>query len=349
MGFKVVKGDLLDQKVDAIVVPSTPGLNISGGLGTRIAVITGKKIQKQIDKLDPDEMWRTFGTAVGPFNVENLPCKKAIFVINPKYPDEISNLSKDVQDELRACYVRALQLACNNNFKSIAFPLLSSGAYSFPKKMALSLAIDGINRFYKKTGSKIETYLVIKYASTYKTCRNTLKQNGIKIVPGGHLESERDEEFIRNVKKERGYYCDWYTDTIKKHFDNYGEPDEKYREEPTRREIFEARFDYYHMLVGPAFDESYKGVISRQAFEKILSGKSVPTRETMIALAVNMHLTPSQINELVMAIDEEDEFPLYEEDEIVHDAILMGGDLKTINKTLVDMGFKPLPTNNKTK
>lgn len=60
---------------------------------------------------------------------------------------------------LRQCYEHSLKLAQRHRCKSIAFPLISSGNYGFPKKLALDVAVETIRKFLKD--HEMHVYLVV--------------------------------------------------------------------------------------------------------------------------------------------------------------------------------------------
>ena len=297
MGFKVVKGDLLDQKVDAIVVPSRPSMGLEGGLGITVANLTGEKIKKQINRIAVADRYLDLGDASQPFNVENLPCRKVILVAATKYSYDSEERTK-TKAILAKCYASALEKALENNLKSIAFPLLSSGVYAFPKHEAAKVAIKAIKDFLDKNNTELQVSLVIKFASTFKACRETFTKYNVEIEPGGKLTSERSEEFIYETKREIGFGLGWYNEESIKNFKRGGRAVNKEQ----NYEKFKSYFDFCLVKKGISFDKCYDGVISRQAFEKIYYKGSIPKKYTLIALGVNMGLDLETIKNLMWTI-----------------------------------------------
>ena len=73
----------------------------------------------------------------------NLPCDYVIHTVGP-----IWNGGRDREEELLAnCYFNSMKLAMDNGIRSIAFPSISTGIYSFPVELAAKIAVHTVNRF----------------------------------------------------------------------------------------------------------------------------------------------------------------------------------------------------------
>ena len=73
----------------------------------------------------------------------NLPCDYVIHTVGP-----IWNGGRDREEELLAnCYFNSMKLAMDNGIRSIAFPSISTGVYSFPVELAAKIAVYTVNRF----------------------------------------------------------------------------------------------------------------------------------------------------------------------------------------------------------
>ena len=76
-------------------------------------------------------------------NSMNLPCEYVIHTVGP-----IWNGGRNKEDELLAnCYFNSMKLAMDNGIRSIAFPSISTGVYSFPVELAAKIAVHTVNRF----------------------------------------------------------------------------------------------------------------------------------------------------------------------------------------------------------
>ena len=73
----------------------------------------------------------------------NLPCDYVIHTVGP-----IWNGGRYREEELLAnCYFNSMKLAMDNGIRSIAFPSISTGVYSFPVELAAKIAVHTVNRF----------------------------------------------------------------------------------------------------------------------------------------------------------------------------------------------------------
>ena len=73
----------------------------------------------------------------------NLPCDYVIHTVGP-----IWNGGRNKEDELLAnCYFNSMKLAMDNGIRSIAFPSISTGVYSFPVELAAKIAVHTVDRF----------------------------------------------------------------------------------------------------------------------------------------------------------------------------------------------------------
>ncbi|MFF0817590.1 O-acetyl-ADP-ribose deacetylase [Rhodococcus sp. NPDC003318] len=136
----VVRGDITTMRVDAIVNAAKPSLLGGGGVDGAIHRAGGRDILAACRLLRettlPDGL--AVGAAVAT-TAGRLPATTLIHTVGPRWsPDD------DRSALLRAAYTRSLTLAASLGAKTVAFPLISSGAYGWPKDDAIRQAIDAI-------------------------------------------------------------------------------------------------------------------------------------------------------------------------------------------------------------
>jgi O-acetyl-ADP-ribose deacetylase (regulator of RNase III) len=151
MPFSIIQGDITKLEVDAIVNAANTSLLMGGGVcGAIFGAAGADRLQKACDGLAPIHT----GEAVITSGFD-LPAKHVIHTAGPVYRDG----KQGEETLLRACYVNSLRLAVDNNCKSVAFPLISSGIYGYPKVEAFRVASEAIRDFIGE--NDIEVSLVM--------------------------------------------------------------------------------------------------------------------------------------------------------------------------------------------
>ena len=103
----------------------------------------------------------------------DLPAKFVIHTVGPIWQGGNNN----EEQLLKSCYEKSLQIAVQNNFKSIAFPAISTGVYRFPKELAAKIAIETINEFLRDDDFFEKIILTCFSEETYQVYRNFVKSN----------------------------------------------------------------------------------------------------------------------------------------------------------------------------
>ncbi|HOD90993.1 MAG TPA: macro domain-containing protein [Thermotogota bacterium] len=158
MPFFIVQHDITKIPADVIVNAANTDLLMGGGVCGAIFNAAGpEELQAACDKLAPIET----GEAVITPGF-NLPARFIIHTAGPIYqPSE----KERCEQQLRAAYTNSLKRAVENDCVSVAFPLISSGIYGYPKEEALRVAITAIRDFL--TARDLTVFLVLFDASRF--------------------------------------------------------------------------------------------------------------------------------------------------------------------------------------
>ena len=160
--IEIHKGDITKLKVDAIVNAANTSLLGGGGVDGAIHRAAGPELLEFNRKLG--------GCKTGEAKISpgfNLAAKYIIHTVGPVWNG--GNQNED--NLLTNCYKNSLKLAVENKVKTIAFPAISTGVYSFPLERATKIAVNEVKKFLGKNDSidKVifacfdeETYAVYK-------------------------------------------------------------------------------------------------------------------------------------------------------------------------------------------
>lgn len=147
MAFKIVRNDITKVAADAIVNTANPDPAYAAGVDGAIYAAAGAEAllleRKKIGEMNVGQVAVTPAFA--------LDAKYIIHTVGPAWVDG----KHGEFDNLRSCYVNSLKLAQERGCESIAFPLIATGVYGFPKAEALRIAISVFSDFLLKTDMEI--------------------------------------------------------------------------------------------------------------------------------------------------------------------------------------------------
>ena len=164
--IKIVKTDITELEVDAIVNAANKTLLGGGGVDGAIHRKAGKELYEECKNLHGCQNGEAKIT-----NGYNLKAKHIIHTVAP-----IWNFAKEDEREtlLKACYENSYKLAKENGIKTIAFPCLGMGAYRVPMDIGTKISIDTALE-YEKDFEEID--LVCFREEEYESFREYLDEN----------------------------------------------------------------------------------------------------------------------------------------------------------------------------
>ena len=286
MPLQIVRNDITKMKVDAIVNAANNSLLGGGGVDGCIHRAAGPELLEECKLLN--------GCETGAAKITKgyqLPCTYVIHAVGPRWIDG----SHNEKELLKSCYIASLNLAKEYNCKSIAFPLISSGIYGYPKAQALRVAVEQIGKFL--LDNEMMVYLVIFDRKTYEI--------GDKLYSDikSYIDDQYVDEHSDSLSLQRARFVEFEHACLKEESVPLSSAEQKSITEWLNN-IDES---FSEMLLrkidesGMSDAECYKKAnIDRKLFSKIRSDKLYkPSKPTVIAFALALELSLEEMQDML--------------------------------------------------
>ncbi|MEG0963549.1 MAG: macro domain-containing protein [Lachnospiraceae bacterium] len=320
MPFKIVRNDITKVKADAIVNTANPKPIFASGTDSAIYRAAGEiellAERKKIGDIAPGNV------AVTP--AFHLDAQYIIHTVGPVWVDG----KHDEDQTLFSCYDKSLQKALELGCKSIAFPLISTGVYGFPKDIALQVAISVISSFLMKNDMLIS--LVVFDRKAFELSGN-LFQGVDAFIDENYVREKKATEYSRRYERnERGAsnrrFRDVSEEEIYRHLEEEEIQEYRYQVEQQSEPLEDMKVPMPSMIggnlddlmnqVGETFQQRLlrfidergltdtsvykKANIDRKLFSKIRCNEDYkPKKKTAVALAIALELDIEDMKDLL--------------------------------------------------
>ena len=293
MPLEIVRNDITKMAVDAIVNAANESLLGGGGVDGAIHYAAGPELLAECKTLG--------GCKTGKAKITggyNLPAKYVIHTVGPVYEDG----KHGEKALLESCYRESLALAKEHNCETVAFPLISSGVYGYPKDQALKVAIDVISDFLLENEMKV--YIVIFDKAAYKISEK-LFSDIAEYIDDNYVDEHTD---YRRERSRMNYPCQSVMiGSAQPEYLDLCECKVMSAEDDLDAKLKQIDESFSQMLLrkidekGMTDAECYKKAnIDRKLFSKIRSDVHYkPSKPTAIAFAISLELSFEETEDML--------------------------------------------------
>ena len=315
MPFQIIRNDITKVVVDAIVNTANPWPEVGGGTDWAIHNAAGPELLRARKEIGEIAVCQSVATPAFA-----LPAKYVLHTVSPAWHGG----QFGEKELLRRAYDSALSLADKLECKSVAFPLMAAGTYSFPHDIALSIAINAFTEFLFE--HQLQIYLVLFNAEAFEKAETLFDD----------LQSYIDDHYVSD-RVEEEYAIDEFAGLINPEYRSVTEHSRRRKKAPDKapsagglahcapaeapvsvlpktdsaslEEILlhqhESTFSEYLLALLMEKDCKYSEVykraeISKALFSKILNNKDYqPKKDTAVQLAIGLQLDMPRTQKLL--------------------------------------------------
>ena len=288
MPLEIIKEDITRMRVDAIVNTTNQQMVGTGGVDRAVHAVAGAQMDEACARLAPlglgqVKLTRGFG----------LPCKYVIHTSGPTWQGGLYGESII----LRACYLESLKLAMQYDCRTVAFPLISAGAYGYPKEEVLRFAVQTITEFLFE--NELTVFLCVLDKEEY-TFNREIRSDITEFINCDYDYGQ--DEYFEGATIYRRLTAD--ADCAKRStMDDYA-PTASYSLREYVRQMDKGFRERLFDLIdesGMTDVECYKKAnVDKRTFSKIKSNKDYkPSKQTVIAFAISLRLDMDATQELL--------------------------------------------------
>lgn len=325
MPLHIIRQDITKLECDAIVNAANNTLLGGGGVDGAIHKVAGNKLLEECKTLG--------GCDTGDAKITkgyNLPCKHVIHTVGPIWRGG----DYGEKSMLESCYKNSLMLAKKNGCESVAFPLISSGVYGYPKDKALIVAVETISKFL--FSNEMTVYIVVFDKASYQISEE-LFDDVAEYIDDNYVDENDDPYFLKRQRSITYNKC------------------RSFREEeiqglpfavdggPSLIDMLTNIDDSFAVTLLKLIDnkgitdvECYKKAnVSKQTWYKIMNEKDYkPSKNTVISFAIALELSLKETKRLLSTVgftlSKSNKFDIIIEYFLIHEEY----NIFTINETL---------------
>lgn len=282
MPLEIIRNDITKVHADAIVNAANTSLLGGGGVDGAIHAVAGPELLKECITLG--------GCEVGKAKITkgyNLPAKYIIHTVGPIWRGGNNN----EEELLTNCYKNSLQLVKDYKLESVAFPLISTGVYGYPKDKGLKIAISVMSDFLLK--NEVTIYLVIYDKDAFLISSKLISS----------IEEYIDDRYVEEHKYPRRRYIE--DSAYEAQYILKKEEVKVRRLEDVVKNLDESFSEMLLRLIDEknmTDVETYKKAnVDRRLFSKIRNDKNYkPSKSTAIAFAIALKLSLDETKDLLL-------------------------------------------------